>query len=106
MDESKVNVGSPQLNDIPSICEPLHEEILAMHEVITELKLWDVLATMEMKNYLDFLQNPIIHKIGNHPKVEAGGHTGASMMYCVQMMRFIAKNGWEAFVTQSVKGSD
>jgi hypothetical protein len=75
-----------------------------MYEAIDELKLWDWLSTFTPEKKDGFMWSPAseISQIGNHPKVNSDGHTGASFAWCMRNMEVIAKKGWEHYYTEFV----
>jgi hypothetical protein len=75
-----------------------------MYEAINELKLWDWLRTFtpEKKDGIMWSPAPEISKIGNHPKVDSDGHTGASFAWTMRHMEVIAKKGWRYYYTEFI----
>lgn len=75
-----------------------------MYDAITELKLWDWLRTFSPKANEGFMWSPAleISQIGNHPKVDADGHTGATFAWCMRHMDTIAKKGWNQYHSEVI----
>lgn len=73
-----------------------------MYEAIDELKLWVWLRTFAPEKKDGFMWSPApeISQIGNHPKVDLDGHTGASFAWCMRHMEVIAKKGWNHYYTE------
>jgi hypothetical protein len=89
-----------EASQVPSSAKDWPEQgewLQAMYEAITELKLWDQLKSqgrislfIKGKNFID--------AIGDHPKVVACGHSGATFAYCLNEMQFIAENGFTTYI--------
>jgi hypothetical protein len=65
---------------------------------VTVSEMWDWLKTYEPEEYKGFMfsTHPNLNKIGNNMY---GGHSGASYAWTMRQLEYIAKNGFEAFVT-------
>jgi len=65
---------------------------------VTVTEMWDWLKTYEPEKSEGFMfsSHPNLNKIGNNMY---GGHSGASYAWTMRQLEYIAKNGFEAFVT-------
>jgi len=75
------------------------KDLHAMYDAITELELWDYICDNppdENKGYM-FGSDENIQRIGNHQKVIASGHSGATYAYSMRIMQLISKIGFSKF---------
>jgi len=81
--------------------EDFRNEIFTMYQVITKLGYWNKMKDFEPgEGGFMFCKDPEwIKQIRSDSSVEKCGHSGATMAYSFRLMEFIAKNGWEKFVT-------
>jgi hypothetical protein len=95
-------------NDWPKITmydTDFRSELHAMYEAITELKLWKEVAKDPGPKGFMFSSEKYIEQIGNHPKVEKCGHSGATHAYAMRQMQQLARDGWSKYYETHTKAS-
>ncbi len=100
-----IDVGAPKsVNDLPNVTMygyDFRKEVLAMHDAVTELKLWQKFGTSDPgKGGYAWSFEDHVRKVENHPKVVACGHSGMTQAYCMRVIQTIATKGWDAFVKE------
>lgn len=87
-------LGNPtSVQDIPNETiygnvDNFKRSVLGMHQLITQMGLWRRLG-----------KQGIEYKLSG-PKLDETGHSGSTFYFTWGQMRFIAANGWEAWVAK------
>jgi len=77
---------------------PSYQEILTdAYETITRLGLWEKMKEDPGSGGFMYSGHNYISEISSAIKYD--GHSGASFGWTMRVMQFIAKNGWDAYVT-------
>jgi hypothetical protein len=74
----------------------------AMHQSITELKLWEELKEEPGQGGFTFNSAAHIRRIKYHPLNLECNHSGHTQGYAMRVMQQIARKGWKAFVAEQV----
>lgn len=75
------------------------KDLQVMYDAITELELWAHIRNNppdENNGYM-FGSDENIQRIGNHQKVIASGHSGATYAYAMRIMQRISEIGFNKF---------
>lgn len=71
---------------------------------------WEAVCELDLSEYFKathspfmFNNDPEINDFGNHPKVLAYGHSGATFAYTCHVMHDICKMGWSEFVYDRIQ---
>lgn len=102
------DVGNPQtISDCPPVTymeADFRKEFLTMYLCVKRRNLWDKILARGGKPFMfthDFDTVLYSKEIeANGMSVLDCGHSGSSEAHCARLVEFVAKYGWDAFVTQ------
>lgn len=85
--------------------EDFRPALHAMWQSITELNFWEQMKNDPPKREgFMYCSLDYVEKIKRHPLNVEQGHSGASEGFCLRMMQFIGRKGWNVFVENVRKG--
>lgn len=92
--------GNPQtVDDVPNMTYiegDFRGSFLRMHKVITELGYWELIKEDPPKDKgFMFWNAPWLAEIESR----CDEHSGGSMACCLRLCQYVARNGWDSFVT-------